>query len=95
MITLEEGLEEVYHAKVIDNESEEVESEQIRFMQQVMTGVRDRVFDLSFQQCGLNVLARIPKLFRLLPSVRTLQLYNNLIRDGGLQKVSQLVQVNH
>jgi Ran GTPase-activating protein (RanGAP) involved in mRNA processing and transport len=94
MISLEEGIEEIYHAKVTDNESEEVESEQIRFVQQVTNGLRYRTFDLSFQQCGLNVLARIPKIFRLLPNVRTLQLYNNLIRDGGVQKVHLLIQSN-
>jgi hypothetical protein len=57
MITLEEGLQDLYRAKTSDNECDEVEFEQVRFVQQVMTGLSARVFDLSFCQCGMNVLS--------------------------------------
>jgi Ran GTPase-activating protein (RanGAP) involved in mRNA processing and transport len=94
MSALEEGLRDLYRARNSDNECDEVECEQTRFVQQVMNGLAHRVFDLSFHQCGMNVLARVPKLFRLLPNVRTLQLYSNLIRDGGLQNVYRAMQAN-
>lgn len=94
MLTLSQAIDDLYHAKLADNECDEVECDLQRFVQQVQSGLKIKVFDLRNMQIQLGVLARIPKFFRLLPNIRKLDLYANLIRDEGLQEVLQMLQSN-
>ncbi|OHS93833.1 hypothetical protein TRFO_02355 [Tritrichomonas foetus] len=94
MITLEEAIDELYHAKASDAECDEVECDRIRFFQQVEAGFRQNILDLTNMQAGMNVLARIPKLNRLVPNLKYLHFYTNLFRDNGLQKILSLLQIS-
>lgn len=94
MLTLNEALDDLYLARNADKDQEGVESDRLNFLNQVGSGFERRVCDLAFMQCGLNVLARIPKVLRLVPKIRSMLLYNNLVRDGGLQKVFEILQEN-
>lgn len=94
MLTLSQAIDDLYHAKLADNECDEVECDLQRFVQQVQNGFKIRVFDLRSMQIQLGVLARVPKFFRIVPNIHKLDLYANLIRDEGLQKVLQMLQSN-
>lgn len=93
MLTPEQAIDELYHAKIVDNDSEEVEVDRSRFFQQLSEGFRNGVFDLSYCQAGMNVLARIPKFFRLFPHIKTFQFYSNLFRDNGLSKLHEILEL--
>ena len=92
MGSLSEALAELYVSKSKDYRiGAESKSDRERFMKQLQRGFKHRVLDLSFLQCKTNVLARIPKMLRLVPRIRVLQLYNNLIKDAGLQRIYHIV----
>lgn len=92
MSSLEEALTEIYQAKTWDNQfAIESESERRRFMKRLRLGLKQRILDLSFWQCKMNVLGKIPKMVRLFPRIRSLNLYNNMIKDTGLPRVYHIL----
>ena len=64
MITIDQAIDDLYFAKLSDQECEEVECDRLRFVQQVENGFKNNIFDLNHSQSGTNVLTRIPKFFR-------------------------------
>ena len=87
MITLEEAIYGLYHAKALDTNVEEVDCDRVRFLQQLEAGFKQNFLDLTNMQAGMNVMARIPKFIRLVPNLKHLHIYSNLVRDSGLQKI--------
>ena len=94
MITLEEAIYGLYHAKALDTNVEEVDCDRVRFLQQLEAGFKQNFLDLTNMQAGMNVMARIPKFFRLVPNLKHLHFYSNLFRDSGLQKIYGILHTN-
>ncbi|KAK8838383.1 Leucine-rich repeat-containing protein 74A [Tritrichomonas musculus] len=95
MITIDQAINDLYSAKLSDQECEEVECDRLRFIKQVEDGFKINVFDLNYSQSGINVLTRIPKFFRFFPKLKYLHFYSNLFRDSGLSKILEILQENH
>lgn len=87
-------INELYQSKVIDNPREQLEGDFIKFAKQVQNGFVHHTLDLQKLQFGLTVLSRIPRLMRIVPGITRLNFYGNLIKDSGLPKVFQLLELN-
>jgi Ran GTPase-activating protein (RanGAP) involved in mRNA processing and transport len=94
IVTIDEALEDVYKAKITDSDCEDLEPERLRFMDHLNSNLKFRVFDMRDMQAGMNVICRLPKIFRIRPDISILHMHGNLIRDSGLPKILQLIQAN-
>ena len=89
-----QAINELYQCKLSDNTNENIEIDYIQFFKQLQRGFNYHTLDLDRVLFGNNVLSRLGRVLRMVPGVDRLKFYGNLIRDGGIQKVVQLLQTN-
>jgi Ran GTPase-activating protein (RanGAP) involved in mRNA processing and transport len=94
MITLPQAINELYSAKIADSSLAGAENDFMEFVRQIQSGLRKDTLDLSRMQFGSGVLGRISRFIRLTPNVIRLHFYGNLIRDTGIAKICQILELN-
>jgi hypothetical protein len=93
MITVSQAINELYRAKLADNDTRGAgQRDFLDFLDQIQGGFRDHALDLSRCLFGIAVLARIPRLIRLVANITRLRFYGNLLRDTGVSKVYEMLQ---
>jgi len=87
-------ISELCTAKLSDCSQEGVECDFITFVTQSQDGYREGAVDLPRLGFGVAVLARLPRLFRRLPTVTRFRACGNSIRDAGVSRILHILQSN-
>lgn len=91
---ISQAINELYQSKLADSTGELIECDFMQFVKQLQTGFAHGVLDLKKMQFGISVIAKLPRVMRLVPTVTRLNFYGNSIEDSGLSKIYQLLQMN-
>lgn len=57
-------------------------------------GLEQNVLDFASMHVTMSIMTRIPKILRLIPTIHSIFLYDNLLRDSGLQSLYQILSAN-
>jgi Leucine-rich repeat (LRR) protein len=71
-----------------------IDDDYAHYLTQLTDGFGRQVLSFQGLHFKMHVLTRVPKLLRLMPGLRKLDLFDNLLQDSGVQALSQILLAN-